>query len=115
MTRRTSVAFAVLLVGAMVAATGGADGGPAELPAFLLLAGAALFFASRKGTFVILTVISILSVWNNYDQSSAGPTAREIGAALLFFLLVGVVVVGAAIDLVLGLVWRSTRSLPPGA
>jgi hypothetical protein len=49
------------------------------------------------------------------DPNKTVRTAREIGSAPLFVLLIGIVVFGAAIDLVLGLVWRSTRSLPAGA
>jgi hypothetical protein len=62
-----------------------------------------------------VAVISVLSIWNNWSQSSAGATAREIGSAVLFILLIALVVVGVLIDLVLNLAWRSTRSLPPGA
>jgi hypothetical protein len=115
MSRRAPTAFFVLAVGAVVSASGGADGAPAEFPAFVALAAGALFFTSRKGALTILALISILSAWNNYDQSSVGLTAREIGSALLSILLIAIVVVGISVDVVLRLVWRSTRSLPPGA
>lgn len=115
MNRRTSTAFAVLGVGALVAATGGGDGARAEFPAFVLVAACALLFTSRRGTWGLVALISALSVWNNWSQSSAGATAREIGSALLFILLIAVVVFGVLLDLVVNLVWRSTRSLPPGA
>jgi hypothetical protein len=115
MNRRPSIAFVVLGVGALVAATGGTDGASAEFPAFVLLAGCGLLFASRSGTVVLLALISILSAWNNWSQSSAGATAREVGSAALFILLIAIVMFGVLLDLVLNLVWRSTRSLPPGA
>ena len=115
MNRRTSTAFVVLGVGAFVAATGGADGAQAEFPAFVLLAACALLFTSREGACALLALISVLSVWNNWSQSSAGATAREIGSAATFILLIGIVVVGVLLDLVLNLALRSTRSLPPGA
>ena len=115
MNRRTTTAFVVLGIGAWVSATGGTDGASAEFPAFVLLAACALLFASRRGTVAILALISILSVWNNWSQSSAGATAREIGAAAMFVALIVIVVFGVLIDLVVNLVWRSARSLPPGA
>ena len=115
MSRRTTLPFVVLGVGALVCATSGTDGATAEFPAFVLLAACALVFASRAGTVLLLAMISVLSIWNNSDISSAGSTAREIGSAALFIVLIALVVFGVALDLVINLVWRSTRSLPPGA
>jgi hypothetical protein len=115
MGRRTATALAVFAVGSVISVWGGTDGKPAEFPAFALLAVCAFVFMSRTGTLITFAVIAILSASNNYSQSSEGITAREIGSFMLLFLLIAIVVIGAVVDLVLRLTWRSTRSLPPGA
>ena len=111
---RRTTALAVVAIGVLVALTARSVAALPELGSFLLVAACAAFFLSRAGALVLAVGMAILAVAGNRDiASSPGPTGREIGTAALIFLLFAVAVLGVCVDLVVGLVWRSTRRRPP--
>ncbi len=58
--------------------------------------------------------MAALAFSSNRDiAATPGPTGREIGTGALIIILFVVAVLGVVIDLVVGLVWRSTRWRPP--